>query len=151
MLKRNLSGAIKSGLAMLILSVCAMAQYGGSGGTGGTTTTGGAYTPGKSYGNGAVIGGAVAGAAGAGVVGYLLYRHHHQQIVGCVAPDGKTLTADKSNHVYELTGASVAGGEHVTVAGKRTKRDSGIDALEVTAVKKDMGQCEQHAALTTQP
>jgi len=145
--------AIRSGVAILALSVCAFAQYGGgTGGTGGTSS-GGAYTPGsKSYGNGAAIGGAVAGAAGAGILGYVLYRHHHNQVVGCVAPDGKTMTADKGNHVYELTGASVTAGEHVSVTGKKTKRDSGIDALEVTAVKKDMGQCEQqHAALTTQP
>jgi len=132
---------------ILAACTCALAQYGG-GGTGGTggTTSGGTYTPGsKSYGNGAAIGGAVGGAAGVGAL--LLYMHHrHSTVVGCVAPDGKTMTADNGKHTYQLTGSSVTAGNRVSVVGKKSKGPSGIDELDVRAVKKDMGQCQQQQA-----
>jgi hypothetical protein len=113
---------------------------------------GGTYTPGsKSYGHGALIGGIAGGAAGAGAL-FLLLHHRHSAVVGCVAPDGKTLTADNHQRTYQLTGASVTAGEHVSVTGKRSKGPSGLDELEVTAVKKDLGQCgETRAALDTKP
>ena len=126
---------------------CAYAQYGGGGGGGmGGTSTGGTYTPGsKSYGNGAAIGGAVGGAAGVGAL--LLYMHHrHSAVVGCVAPDGKTMTAENGKRTYHLTGEPVTAGERMSVVGKRSKGPSGVDELDVKAVKKDMGQCQQQQA-----
>jgi hypothetical protein len=133
------------GVVVLAASGCAFAQYGGTGGMGGTAT-GGTYTPGsKSYGNGAAIGGAVGGAAGVGAL--LLYMHHrHNAVVGCVAPDGKTMTADNGKHTYQLTGSPVTAGERVSVVGKKSKGPSGMDELDVKAVKKDMGQCQQSAS-----
>jgi hypothetical protein len=89
-----------------------------------------------------LIGGIAGGAAGAGILYYALH-HRHAAVVGCVAPDGKTLTADKGKHTYELTGTPVTAGNHVSVVGKKSKGSSGIDELDVTAVKKDMGQCQQ--------
>src|SRR5581483_4366998 len=95
--------------AALLLAVgctSAWAQYPGGGGTGGTGT-GGTYTPGsRSYGNGAKIGVAV----GAGALFYMLHRRHNQ-VVGCVAPDGKTLTADDGKKTFSLAGTPVTGGE----------------------------------------
>jgi hypothetical protein len=118
-------------VALLLAVGCtsAWAQYPGGGGTGGTGT-GGTYTPGsRSYGNGAKIGVAVGAAAGAGALFYMLHRRHNQ-VVGCVAPDGKTLKAD---------------GEHLAVVGKKMNGDE----LEVISVKKDLGQCEQKADLVS--
>ena len=112
----------------------------------GGTSTGGTYTPGsKSYGNGPAIGGAVGGAAGVGAL--LLYMHHrHSAVVGCVAPDGKTMTAENGKRTYQLTGEPVTAGERMSVVGKRSKGPSGMDELDVKAVKKDMGQCQQRQA-----
>lgn len=123
---------------------CAFAQYGG--GTG-SAASGGTYNPsGKSYGNGAAIGGAVAAGAGAGAL--LLFLHHrHAAVVGCVAPDGKSLTDDKGKHTYQLTGETIAPGERVSVKGKKSKGPSGIDELDVVSVNKDLGQCEQEQAV----
>jgi len=135
------------GVALLASCGCAFAQYGT--GTGmGATGTGTTYTPGsKSYGHGAAIGGIVGGAAGAGLLYYALHRRH-AAVVGCVAPDGKTMTADNGKHTYQLTGSPVTAGNHVSVVGKKSKGDSGIDELEVTSVKKDMGQCQQASPAT---
>jgi hypothetical protein len=142
MTSRHLCKAV--GVVVLAASSCAFAQYGGTGGMGGTTT-GGTYSPaGKSYGNGAAIGGAVGGAAGVGAL--LLYMHHrHNAVVGCVAPDGKTMTAGK--RTYQLTGSPVTAGDRVSVVGKKSKGPSGMDELDVRAVKKDMGQCAQSASV----
>jgi hypothetical protein len=124
---------------------CALAQYGG-GGMGGTTT-GGTYTPGsKSYGHGAAIGAAVGGGAGAALLFFALH-HHRAQVVGCVAPDGKSLTTDDGKHAYQLAGTQVTGGERVSLAGKKSKNELGADQLEVKSVKKDFGQCQQQAGL----
>jgi len=145
MTSRHLCKAV--GVVLLAASGCAFAQYGG-GGTGGTSSTssGGTYSSaGKSYGNGAAIGGAVGGAAGVGAL--LLYMHHrHSAVVGCVAPDGKTMTADNGRRTYQLTGSPVTAGERVSVVGKKSKGPSGMDELDVKAVKKDMGQCQQSAS-----
>jgi len=132
--------------AALILATAAgaWAQYPGGGGTGGTGT-GGTYTPGsRSYGNGAKIGVAVGAAAGAGVLFYMLHRRHNQ-VVGCVAPDGKTLTADDGKKTFSLAGTPVTGGEHLALVGKKMNGDE----LEVISVKKDLGQCEQKADLVS--
>jgi uncharacterized membrane protein len=141
---KSISRILRSAVVIIAASGCALAQYGPGGGTGGGTS-GGTYNPGsRSYGHGALIGGIVAGGAGAGVL--LLALHHHRHaamaVVGCVAPDGKTLTADKGKKTYELAGAPVTAGEHVSLVAKRTKGGSG-DELEVLSVKQDLGQCHE--------
>ncbi|MGH9499871.1 MAG: hypothetical protein ACRD3L_12095 [Terriglobales bacterium] len=125
-------------LAVVLLTACgcALAQYGG----GGAGTNGGTYTPGKSYGHGALIGGIAAG-AGAGAL-FLALHDRHSTVVGCVAADGKTITAENSK-TYQLTGSPVTGGERVSVVGKKRKDASGMEALEVSQVKEDFGQCQQ--------
>lgn len=139
-------------IAALAITGCAWGQYGGGGGTGGGTGMGtgtGTYTN-KSYGNGAKIGAAVGGAAGAGLLFYALHRRH-TQVVGCVTPDGKSFTADKGKKTYQLAGESVNPGDHLTLVGKKTKGNSGIDELQVLSVKKNLGQCEQSTAMATAP
>ncbi len=116
---------------------------------GGTGSGTGTYTPGsRSYGNGAKIGAAVGGAAGAGLLVYMLHRRH-THVVGCVATDGKSLTAGKKT--YQLSGEPVTPGERLSVVGKKSKGDSGIDELQVVSVKKNLGQCEQSTAMATTP
>jgi hypothetical protein len=150
MFKRHVRKSIQILAVALTVSGCALAQYGGGGGGMGGTGTGGTYTPGsRSYGNGAAIGAAVGGAAGAGVLFYALHRRH-AQVVGCVTPDGKTLNTDDGKHAYQLSGAPTTGGEHVSVVGKKKKNETGADELEVASVKKDLGQCQQQAALAPQ-
>ena len=137
--------AVRTAVVLLAVCGCAFAQYGGGGGMGGGGTNNGTYTPGsKSYGHGALIGGVAAG-AGAGAL-FLLLHERHKAVVGCVAPDGKTLTASDGKHTYQLTGSPVTGGERVSVVGKRSKGPSGVDQLDVASVKKDMGQCQSPAA-----
>ena len=136
---------LRTSLAVVAISGCALAQtYGGGGGGG----MGGTYTPpSHGYGHGAAIGAAVGAGAGATAL-YLGLRHYHRQVVGCVTPDGKNLTTDDGKHIYQLAGTEqVTPGEHVAVSGKKSKGDAGIDELEILAVKKHMGQCEKHAEL----
>lgn len=129
---------------LVVACSCALAQYGGGGMGGGAT--GGSYTPGsKSYGNGAAIGAAVGSAAGAGVLLVVLH-HRHNALVGCVAPDGKTITAANGKRTYQLTGSPLTAGERVSVVGKKSKGPSGLDELDVQSVKKDFGQCQQSAS-----
>jgi hypothetical protein len=137
MASKYVSKAARIAMVLLTACGCALAQYGG-GAAGGMN--GGTYTPGKSYGHGALIGGIAAG-AGAGAL-FLALHHRHSTVVGCVAPDGKTLTAENSK-TYQLTGSPVIAGERVSVAGKKSKDASGLEALEVSAVKEDFGQCRQ--------
>jgi hypothetical protein len=92
----------------------------------------------------------VGAAAGAGVLFYALHRRH-THVVGCVAGDGKSLTADKGKKTYQLSGEPVSPGERLAVVGKKTKGDSGIDELQVVSVKKSMGQCEQSTAMAATP
>jgi hypothetical protein len=142
------AGRLCKTMGVVLLGACsAFAQYGGGTGSTGTgTTSNGTYTPGsKSYGNGAAIGGAVGGAAGAGAL-FLILHHRHNAVVGCVAPDGKTMTSDNGKHTYQLTGSPVTAGEKVSVVGKKSKGPSGIDELDVKTVKKDLGQCQQQQA-----
>lgn len=140
-------------IVALAISGCAWAQYGGGGGGGaGGGSGGGTYTPGsRSYGNGAKIGVGVGAAAGAGLLFYALHRRHHAQVVGCVAPDGKSLTSDKDKKTYQLAGEPVSPGERLAVVGKKTKGSSGMDELQVLSVKKSLGQCEQSTAMATAP
>lgn len=136
------------GAVVLAAAVFSVAQYGGGGGMGGTGN--GTYTPGsRSYGHGAAIGAAV-GAGVGGAVLFLALRHHHRQVVGCVAPDGKTLNADNGKASFQLSGEPMTGGEHVAVLGKKIKSDSGAEELQVLSVKKHLGQCGQQQALATQ-
>jgi len=146
MTSKHIGKAARIAVVLLASCGCALAQYGG-GGTGATGgTTGGTYTPGsRSYGNGALIGGLVAAGAGAGVLFLVLHHRHHSEVVGCVAPDGKTITAENSK-TYQLTGSPLTAGERVSVVGKKSKDASGSEALEVSTVKKDLGQCQQPAA-----
>ena len=146
MFRMQLSTALRVLVVVLVVSVCALAQgYPGGGGGGGGMGGGTTYTP-HSYGHGAAIGAAVGGAAGATALYFGL--RHHRQVVGCVTPDGKNLKTDDGKHTYQLAGTEqVNAGEHVTVVGKKTKGESGIDQLEIHSVKKHMGQCEQNAAL----
>ena len=126
-------------------SGCALAQYGGSGGMG-TPASGGTYTPGsRSYGHGAAIGAAVGGGAGAALLFFGL-RHRHNRVVGCVAPDGKTLTTDDGKHAYQLAGNELTAGERLSVIGKKSKNELGRDQLEVRSIKKDFGQCGRQQA-----
>jgi hypothetical protein len=81
---------------------------------------------------------------------YALHRRH-SQVVGCVAGDGKSLTADKGKKTYQLTGEPVTAGERLSLVGKKSKGDSGIDELQVISIKKNMGQCEQSTAMATTP
>lgn len=146
MLKTRLRKIMGICLVGLIVSDCALAQYPGGGGMGGTGTASPTYTPGsRSYGNGAAIAGGVAGGAGAAALLYYTL-HHRRTVVGCVAPDGKSLTTDDGKHAYQLAGTQVTGGNRVSLVGKKSKNDLGADQLEVTAVKKDFGQCEQTRA-----
>jgi hypothetical protein len=106
----------------------------------------GTYTPGsRSYGNGAKIAGIAGGAAGAGLLVYMLHRHH-SAVVGCVSQDGKTLNAANGKHSFQLTGNPVTAGDRVSVVGKKSKGESGIDQLDVVSVKKDYGQCQAQQA-----
>lgn len=146
MFSGQLSKAIRMMAVALAVSGCASAQYGGGGGGASGTYSSGS----RSYGNGAKIGAAVGGAAGAGLLFYALHRRH-TQVVGCVAPDGKSLTADNGKKTYQLDGEAVPSGQRVAVVGKRMKDSSGMDELQVRSIKKNMGKCEQSTAMATKP
>jgi hypothetical protein len=129
-------------LALLVsISGTAVAQY-GSGGTGATPTYPGGTRP--SYGSkGAVIGGAVAGAAvGAGLLYWKL--HNRAKLQGCVAGDGNKLINEKDNQTYNLTNKqnkSLKPGERVELLGTKTKGSSGEPTFEVHKMSKNLGQC----------
>jgi hypothetical protein len=152
MTSRTVSRATYIVVVALMGSACAWGQYGGGGGGMGGTGSGsgtGTYTN-RSYGNGAKIGAAVGGAAGAGLLIYALHRRH-SRVVGCVAGDGKSLTTDKGKKTYQLTGEPLTPGERLSIVGKMSKGDSGIAELQVVSVKKNLGQCEQSTAMATTP
>jgi hypothetical protein len=148
----GIARAVLALVATMVISGSAWAQYGGGGGGMGSSG-GGTYNPGsRSYGNGAKIGAAVGGAAGAGLLFYALHRRHAQaQVVGCVAPDGKSLKTDNGKKTFQLAGEPLSPGEHLSVVGKKMKDTSGIDELEVSSVQKHMGQCEQSTAIAVTP
>jgi hypothetical protein len=132
-------------IVALVMSSCALAQYGG-GGMGTTPASGGTYNPSsRSYGHGAAIGAGVGAGAGAALLLFGL-RHRHNQVVGCVAPDGKTLTTDDGKHAYQLAGNEVTAGERLSLIGKKSKNEVGADQLEVRLIKKDFGQCGRQQA-----
>jgi len=125
-------GRVIVALALLAsISATALAQYGGPG-----------STPG--YGSkGAVIGGAVAGAAaGAGLLYWKL--HNRSKLQGCVTGDGDKLANEKNNQTYCLTNTqkqTLKTGERFELLGKKTKADSGELGFEVHKMSKDLGQC----------
>ena len=137
----NLQRAIVALGLLVSIPATAVAQY-GSGGTGATPTYPGGAHP--SYGSkGAVIGGAVAGAAvGAGLLYWKL--HKRARLQGCVAGDGDKLVDEKDNQTYNLTNQhnkSLKPGERVELLGTRAKDPSGEPTFEVHKMSKDLGQC----------
>jgi hypothetical protein len=127
----NLGRAILALALISSTSAAAFAQYGG----GGTS---------PSYGSkGAVVGGAVAGAAvGAGLLYWKL--HHRGKLQGCVAGAGDKLVNEKNNQTYSLTNEqdeTLKPGERVELLGKMSKAGSGEPTFEVHKLSKDLGQC----------
>lgn len=136
----NSQRAIVTVALLVSISATAVAQYGG--GTGATPTYPGGAHP--SYGSkGAVIGGAVAGAAvGAGLLYWKL--HNRAKLQGCVAGDGDKLVNEKDNQTYNLTNKhnkSLKPGERVELLGTKAKDSSGVATFEVHKMSKDLGQC----------
>jgi|SRR5215471_2084896 len=129
---------------ILGLSTLAVAQYNGGGMAAGPN-----YNPNRSYGStGAIIGGAVGGAA---LIGGLLYwKHHHKATLeGCVAGEGDKLVAEKGSRTYKLAnmqGDALKPGQHLELLGKKTKGDLGEDTFQVFKINKDLGTCSQTLA-----
>jgi len=127
----NLGRAVVALALLASISATAVAQYGSPGST-------------PSYGSkGAVIGGAVAGAAaGAGLLYWKL--HNRSKLQGCVTGDGDKLVNEKDNQTYRLTNTqkqTLKTGERFELLGKKTKADSGELGFEVRKMSKDLGQC----------
>jgi hypothetical protein len=128
----NLGRAVVAFALLASISATAFAQYGGPGST-------------PSYGSkGAVIGGAVAGAAaGAGLL-YWKLHNRSKKLQGCVTGDGDKLVNEKDNQTYRLTNTqkqTLKTGERFELLGKKTKADSGELGFEVQKMSKDLGQC----------
>ncbi len=119
---------------VLLLSIPAYAQYGG--------TTSGSGTP--SYGNGKAIGIGV-GAAAAGAATLYLVTHRASTISGCVerGDDGLRLTDTKRRQTLSLVSGNVdiKSGERMELKGKIIKDKSGTQSFRTAKVVKDLGTC----------
>jgi hypothetical protein len=86
-------------------------------------------------------------AAGAAVIGGLLYWKHHNRakLQGCLAGGGDKLVNEKDNQTYSLSNPQneiLKPGERVELSGKKAKDDgSGEPTFEVHKMSKDLGQC----------
>ena len=123
----NLGRAVVALALLTSISATAVAQYGSPGST-------------PSYGSkGAVIGGAVAGAAaGAGLLYWKL--HNRSKLQGCVTGDGDKLVNEKDNQTYRLTNTQ----KQTLKTGERfgfCLLSSGELGFEVRKMSKDLGQC----------
>jgi hypothetical protein len=121
---------------ILVLSIPAYAQYGG------TTGTSGSGTP--SYGNGKAIGIGVGAAAGGAIALYVV-MHRASTISGCVerGDDGLRLTDTKRRQTLSLVSGSadIKSGERVELKGKIFKDKNGSQSFRTTKVVKDLGTC----------
>jgi len=122
--------------AVLVLSIPAYAQYGG------TTGTSGSGTP--SYGNGKAIGIGVGAAAGGAIALYAV-MHRASTISGCVerGDDGLRLNDTKRGQTLSLVSGSadIKSGERLELKGKIIKDKSGSQSFRTAKVVKDLGTC----------
>lgn len=134
---------------LMVLSVVCLSTAWGQvyGGGGGGTTSSTTSTSKPSYGaNGALIGGAAAGAVGAAVLYWMV---HKTTIEGCVqsGEQGPTLQNEKDKRVYSLVADNdlLKLGERVQLQGKKGKDKSGNPLFRVGKVARDLGSCTTSA------
>jgi hypothetical protein len=147
---RHIVRSMIAGSLVIAISSLSLAQYGG--GTMGAGTANSTYNPNRSYGSKAAIIGGVA--AGAAVVGGLLYWRHHNRakLLGCVAGNGDQLVSEADDKTYRLSNRnaeSLETGERVELLGKKLKDDA-EPRFEVNKISKDLGKCSTTTAQVRQ-